>query len=47
VYREPLPLKRSNYEAIKEEINHGKPNNRPTQPYNGRTVYIVGDACPA
>lgn len=46
VYREPLPLKTSNYNALKDEINHGHPNNRPTQSYNGRTVYVVGDACP-
>jgi len=46
VYREPLPIKTSNYNAIKAAINNGNANARPTQNLNNRKVYIVGDACP-
>ncbi len=46
VYREPIPVKTSNYNAIKAGINNGQPNARPIQSLNNRTVYIVGDACP-
>ena len=47
IYREPLPIKTSNYNAIKAGINKGEPNSRPVQALNGRKVYIVGDACPS
>jgi carbonic anhydrase len=45
VYREPLPLKTSNYNAIKALINGGHSNSRNVQPLNGRKVHLVGDAC--
>lgn len=47
VYREPLPLKRSEYNALKSAINSGNTNARSIQQLKNRKVYLTGPACPS
>lgn len=45
LYREPLPLKTSEYNALKNAINSGKPNARSVKQLKNRKVYLTGPAC--